>query len=87
MRPFAPPSGTRVCTTDISCRRRRIAMVVGPIEPVRYGLNLLPVLVEGSTRREFWPVHLTEILPTDEQFKALGGQKKAPAGYPLIPVP
>jgi hypothetical protein len=61
-------------------------MVVGPIEPVRAGLSLLPVMIEGSTRRELWPVHFTEILPLPDQFQALGGRRKAPAGYPLVPL-
>lgn len=45
--------------------------------------SLVPVALEGSTRRELWPLHLIQQRPRLQQFKALGGSFKAPSGYPL----
>ena len=65
----------------------RLAMVSGNLERARASLILMPVMVEGSTRRELWAAHRTEELPRQQQFKALGGKVSAPAGYPLTPIP
>ena len=77
------PPGTRVRSTLDG----RLALIYASPERARAGLVLVPVMVEGSTRRELWATHCTEILPSAEQFAGLGGRKRAPAGYPLIPMP
>jgi hypothetical protein len=46
----------------------------------------VPVIVEGSTRRELWSSHAITPLDPMEQPIALGGLKKLPLGYPLTPV-
>jgi hypothetical protein len=77
------PPGTRVRSTLDG----RLALICGSPERARADLVLVPVMVEGSTRSELWATHRTELLPSVEQFAALGGRKRAPAGYPLTPVP
>jgi hypothetical protein len=62
-------------------------MIIGKPEHERPGLSLIWVQIEGSTRREHWATHRLAALPTEDQFRKLGGQVDAPAGYPLIPVP
>jgi hypothetical protein len=58
------------------------ALVIGtPESSGRYAL--VWVSLEGSTRRELWPVHALEIRPRPQQPVALGGRFKAPVGYPL----
>lgn len=77
------PLGTRV-------RSRldgRLALICGSPERARASLALVPVMLEGSTRKELWATHQFEPLPTTAQFRALGGRVKPPAGYPLVPVP
>lgn len=65
----------------------RTAMVVGKPEVDRPTMVLVPLHFEGSTRRELQPTHQLEVLPIGEQFVRRGGRVKAPAGYPLIPIP
>jgi hypothetical protein len=64
----------------------RLGMIYSSPERARASLALVPVMVEGSTRRELWATHTTRLLPRTEQFVALGGTKSAPAGYPLTPL-
>ena len=77
------PPGTRVRSSIDG----RLGLIYGSPERARAALVLVPVMVEGSTRRELWATHNTELLPRVEQFVGLGGRKRAPAGYPLTPVP
>ena len=76
------PPGTRVK----SLVDGRLGLVWGLPERARAALVLVPIMVEGSTRREFWATHSAEPLPPAEQFIALGGKRRAPAGYPLTPL-
>jgi hypothetical protein len=76
------PPGTRVR----SLIDGRLGLIYGSPERARAFLVLVPVIVEGSTRRELWATHSTEPLPPAEQFVALGGKRRAPAGYPLTPL-
>ena len=61
---------------------KRGGLITGPAE---HGINspLIPVAVEGSTRKELWPSHLCTRLPADQQLKAHGGNFQPPRGYPL----
>ena len=61
----------------------RIGFVVGKAERLGNRMALVPVIVEASTRSELWPEPRIEALPIKEQHLSLGGQYKAPAGYPL----
>jgi hypothetical protein len=76
------PPGTRVRSSIDG----RLGLIYGSPERARASLVLVPVMVEGSTRRELWATHSTESLPPAEQFVALGGKRRAPAGYPLTPL-
>lgn len=73
------PLGTRVRHTV----NRSSALVIGRPEHTGLTFALVPVALEGSTRSELWPEHLIEVRPRREQPVALGGQFKAPEGYPL----
>ena len=44
---------------------------------------LVPVVVEGTTRTELWPLSRVVVRPDIDQCKKLGGEYKPPAGYPL----
>ncbi len=45
--------------------------------------NLVPVSIEGSTRKELWALNNTKLRPINEQLVALGGKFKPPKGFPL----
>lgn len=77
------PVATRVI--DLNARHERIGMVAGRLEPGIGVTALLPVIVEGSTRNELWPLHRLEPLPRKRQLVGLGGKVIPPKGYPLIP--
>ena len=63
-------------------RDKRGGLVTGPAQ---HGINspLIPVAVEGSTRKELWPSHLCARRPVGEQLPAHGGTFMPPKGYPL----
>jgi hypothetical protein len=61
----------------------RGGFVVGKAETHGKPFSLIPVHVEGSTRRELWPEHYIHVRPKREQFPDHGGRYVAPAGYPL----
>lgn len=46
-------------------------------------IALVPVHIEGSTRRELWPINLIRVRRAREQHVAHGGEYKPPIGYPL----
>ena len=71
--------GTRVRHS----RTRLSGLVVGRPEHTGLLFALVPIALEGSTRTELWPEHLIEVRPRRDQPVALGGQFKAPEGYPL----
>lgn len=77
------PVATRV--RDLNARHERIGMVCGRLEHGIGTTSLLPVIVEGSTRNELWPLHRLEILPRARQLEGMGGKVRPPKGYPLIP--
>lgn len=58
-------------------------LVVGRPELTGLSFSLVPITLEGSTRTELWPDHMVESRPKRDQPVALGGQFKAPEGYPL----
>lgn len=62
---------------------RRLGFVVGKVERLDGRRGLLPVTIEASTRTEYWPEQLIELLPLREQFPAHGGRFHAPSSYPL----
>lgn len=64
----------------------RLALVIGLSEFGTGRRRHVPVIVEGSTRRELWSSHAIEILAPMQQPIALGGLQQLPPGYPLIPV-
>lgn len=74
-----PPLASRVR----HCDDGRIGFVVGDAERVNGLYALAPVVVENTTRRELWPVHLIRPLPRRQQHPLNGGRYKPPAGYPL----
>jgi len=45
--------------------------------------KLVPVAIEGSTRRELWPEMQTKLKPLAQQLVKLGGKFKPPTGFPL----
>ena len=45
---------------------------------------LIPVALEGSTRKELWPHDQVQLLPNKLQMKALGGDYAPPKGFPFI---
>lgn len=61
----------------------RLGLVVGRAEKIGTRHALIPVTIETSTRTEYWPDVLIELLPKRQQFPAHGGQFSAPRGYPL----
>lgn len=63
---------------------KRHGLVVGPAQH-GMGVDLIPVAVEGSTRKELWPKHLCNRRPRSQQLKAHGGDFSPPKGYPLTP--
>ena len=44
---------------------------------------LVPVALEGSTRKELWPIDQIELLPAKQQMVALGGEFSPPKGFPF----
>lgn len=77
--PLPPPLGARV-THQVDAR---VGFVVGDPESTGGRASLVPVIVENSTRRETWPVHLIEMLPRRQQHQFRGGLYQPPSGYPL----
>jgi hypothetical protein len=75
------PLATRV--RDLNTQR--LGMVSGRMEPGVGTSSLVPVILEGSTRCELWPLHRLEPLPRHQQLTALGGTVHATRGYPLMP--
>lgn len=74
--PIVPGLRVRHSLTDVC------ALVIGnPESAGRYAL--VPVALEGSTRRELWPLHMSLPRPLSQQFVAMGGQFKPLPGYPL----
>lgn len=76
----SPAIGTRIVHTLTG----KAAVVVGASEPSASCIRLVPVILEGSTRRELWATHQIRLRPRREQCEALGGAFKPPLGYPLI---
>lgn len=62
---------------------QRSAVVLDRPDSAGSRIALLPVHVEGSTRRELWPVSLVRIRRAREQHVAHGGEYAPPVGYPL----
>lgn len=77
------PVATRV--RDLNSRYERIGMVSGRVEHGAGAVELLPVVVEGTTRNELWAVHRLAILPRARQLQPMGGKITPPRGYPLVP--
>lgn len=80
MRPTPAPIGSRVLHTLSG----KAALVVGSSQPTANAICLVPVILEGSTRHELWPLHRLAQRPPVDQCAALGGRFQPPAGYPLI---
>ena len=70
--------GVRITHT----KDKRDGLITGPSEH-GVGYRLIPVAVEGSTRKELWPEHMIQVMPIRKQLPQHGGQFKPPAGYPL----
>ena len=64
---------------------KRSGLVIGPAQH-GIGFDLIPVALEGSTRRELWPIHLCIKKDKRQQLEANGGSFIPPKGYPLTPV-
>ena len=77
------PSQLALGTRVRHSKTRASGLVVGKAEHTGLPFALVPIALEGSTRTELWPEHLIEVRPRREQPVALGGQFKAPEGYPL----
>jgi hypothetical protein len=79
------PQGTRVACVD---RRggRHLAMLTGHQETRSQGAVYLELIREGSANGvpEFWPAGDVTPLPKRQQLVALGGNFKAPKGYPYV---
>ena len=45
--------------------------------------ELVPIAIEGSTRKEQWPISLVLKKPKKQQLPLFGGTFKPPAGFPL----
>ncbi len=58
-------------------------MVAGAQQANGVNSVLVPVVLEGSTRRELWPIDQIKLLPKSKQLIALGGKCNTPKGYPL----
>jgi hypothetical protein len=63
---------------------KRSGLVIGPAQH-GIGFGLIPVALEGSTRRELWPIHLCIKKEKRQQLKANGGTFVPPKGFPLTP--
>ena len=61
----------------------RPGFVIGKPEMAGWNRALVPVVVEGTTRTELWPLSRLVVRPDIDQCKKLGGEYKPPAGYPL----
>lgn len=57
-------------------------LVVGSPESAGH-VKLVPVIVEGSTRWELWPTHLTQPRPRSSQCSHFGGRFVPPKGFPM----
>lgn len=60
-----------------------VACVIGKPDCLDGRIELLPVILERSTRWELWPVNLAHSLEPDLQPVGLGGTYEPPPGYPL----
>ena len=60
----------------------RKGLIVGPSQH-GMGFALIPVALEGSTRHEVWPEHLTIRRDKRDQLPSHGGDYQPPKGYPL----
>ena len=63
---------------------KRSGLVIGPAQH-GIGCDLIPIALEGSTRRELWPSHLCIKKDKHHQLKANGGSFTPPKGFPLTP--
>ena len=45
--------------------------------------ELVPIAIEGSTRKEQWPISLFQMKPIRHQLALFGGRFKPPTGFPL----
>tara|TARA_Y100001970_G_scaffold280886_1_gene390617 strand:- start:3480 stop:3722 length:243 start_codon:yes stop_codon:yes gene_type:complete len=61
----------------------RQGMVFGHQESTGVRDVLFPIALEGSTRKELWPLDQIILLPKAEQLTALGGKFNPPKGFPL----
>ena len=63
-------------------RSKRGGLITGAPE---HGVHsqLIPVAVEGTTRKELWPLHMVALRSKDDQLPRHGGSFTPPTGYPL----
>jgi|TARA_R100001443_G_scaffold16704_1_gene27062 hypothetical protein len=61
----------------------RKGMVFGHQQSTGVKDVLVPVALEGSTRKELWPIDQILLLPKSQQLIALGGKFDPPKGFPL----
>tara|TARA_B100001250_G_scaffold134326_1_gene114864 strand:+ start:3601 stop:3843 length:243 start_codon:yes stop_codon:yes gene_type:complete len=61
----------------------RQGMVFGNHQSTGVKDVLIPVALEGSTRKELWPIDQIELLPVKKQMVALGGEFNPPKGFPF----
>lgn len=61
----------------------RKGMVVGAQQKTGVSDFLVPIALEGSTRKELWPIDQFILLPKPQQLLALGGKFNPPKGFPL----
>lgn len=62
---------------------QRPAVILDHPDSAGRRIPLIPVHVEGSTRRELWPVSLVRVRRSRDQHIAHGGEYRPPVGYPL----
>tara|TARA_R100001463_G_scaffold16069_3_gene41767 strand:+ start:8350 stop:8592 length:243 start_codon:yes stop_codon:yes gene_type:complete len=61
----------------------RQGMVFGAQQKIGVEDILVPIALEGSTRKELWPIDQFKLLPKPQQLVALGGNFVPPKGFPL----
>lgn len=61
----------------------RSAVILDRPDSAGRHIALIPVHLEGSTRRELWPVNLVRVRRAREQHVVHGGEYNPPVGYPL----
>jgi len=61
----------------------RKGMVFGAQQKTGVADILVPIALEGSTRKELWPIDQFNLLPQAQQIVALGGKFVPPKGFPL----